>query len=392
MLIAVTSSDEINMVACQLAHTLFHTPTKISRVREHDYLVFKNKIFSDKSIPIDVLISPEQLVTDHVNRLLENQGTLEVVNFADDAAQLVSVRIPSECSLIGQESSYLSTLMPTAAACIVGIFRRGRPLLLTQKPLIEVGDEVFVIAATKDARSVVNKLGLGGRPHKKVMIAGGGNIGARLARVTQSRYQVKIIERDINRCNWLATQLQHTVVIHGNASDHKLLIGEGIDSIDFFCALTDNDETNIMTSMLTRRLGAGTVMTLINNPAYVNLIRGGVIDIAISPQQTTVGVILTHVRRGDVVNVHSLQHGSAEALEAIAHGDRSTSKVVGRTIGSIHLPAFATIGAVVRKRQFLMAHQDLVIEDEDHVIMFLTEKKRVNEVDRLFQVGLTFFR
>ncbi|MCF7981812.1 MAG: Trk system potassium transporter TrkA [Pseudomonadales bacterium] len=391
MIIAVTNSDEINMIACQLSSTLFHTPTKIGRVREHDYLDYKDQLFCNKSIPIDVLISPEQLVTDHLNLLLKHQGALQVLNFANGAVQMFSIRIAHNSGLIGHAPSYLAELIPNISAQIVGIFRQGQPVFFHQKPILAEDDEVFIVTASEDTQSIIQQLSRTDHPFRKVMIAGGGNIGARLGLAIQSQYQVKIIERNINRCNTLAKILDNTLMIHGSASDSALLSDEGIDDIDFFCALTDNDETNIMASLLAKRLGAKKVMTLINNPAYVDLVQGGIIDIAVSPQQTTVGSILAHVRRGDMVNVHPLRQGSMEALEAVAHGERHNSKVVGRTIGAIKLPHEAVIGAVVREGKTLMAHQEMCIEDGDHIIMLLSEKKRFREVERLFQVGLTFF-
>ena len=193
------------------------------------------------------------------------------------------------------------------------------------------------------------------------------------------------------RCNSLAKSLDNTIVLQGSASDKELLLEENIEDTDVFCALTNDDEANIMASMLAKRLGARTVMTLINNPAYVDLVQGGVIDIAISPQQTTIGSLLTHVRRGDVAAVHSLRRGAAEAIEAVAHGDKRTSKVVGKTIEDIDLPAGTTIGAIVRKDEVLIAHDDIVVENDDHVVLFLVDKRKISEVERLFQVGLGFF-
>lgn len=229
------------------------------------------------------------------------------------------------------------------------------------------------------------------RPYKRIMIAGGGNIGARLAGTIEDDFQVKIIERFEDRAHYLANKLKKSIVLHGSASDKDLLLEENIEDSDVFCALTNDDEANIMASMLAKRLGVRTVMTLINNPAYVDLVQGGVIDIAISPQQTTIGSLLTHVRRGDVVAVHSLRRGAAEALEAVAHGDSRSSKVVGKSIEEIDLPQGCSIGAIVRNDEVLMAHDDIIVENGDHVILFLVDKKKIAQVERLFQVGLTFF-
>ncbi|MEH6576227.1 MAG: Trk system potassium transporter TrkA [Amphritea sp.] len=391
MLIAVTNSDEVNMIACQVAYTLYNIPTKIARVREHDYLRHNKAIFTDKSIPVDVLISPEELVTKHIRRLIEHPGALQVLDFADGLAQLVAVRAYYGGPLVGREISFLRAHMPAVDTRVAAIFRQGSPIIPKGDTVIEADDEVFFIAAKKDIRAVMSELRRLDRPYKRIIIAGGGNIGARLANTIEDHFQVKIIERDIRRCNSLAKRLDNTIVLHGSASDKELLLEENIEDTDVFCALTNDDEANIMASMLAKRLGARTVMTLINNPAYVDLVQGGVIDIAISPQQTTIGSLLTHVRRGDVAAVHSLRRGAAEALEAVAHGDKRSSKVVGRAIEEIDLPAGTTIGAIVRNDEVLIAHDDVVVENDDHVILFLVDKRKIGEVERLFQVGLGFF-
>ena len=193
------------------------------------------------------------------------------------------------------------------------------------------------------------------------------------------------------RTEELSNELEKTIVLYGDAADQDLLLEENIEKTDVFCALTNDDEANILSSMLAKRRGARKVMTLINRAAYVDLIQSGDIDIAISPQQATIGSLLTHIRRGDVVKVHSLRRGAAEAIEAIAHGDETTSKVVGRKIEDLKLPPDTTIGAIVRGDEVVIAHHDTVIESDDHVIMFLTDKSCIQEVERLFQVGVTFF-
>ncbi len=391
MLIAVTNSDEVNMIACQVAQTLFNVPTKIARVREHDYLQRDKAIFDNKAIPIDVLISPEELVTMHIKRMIQHPGALQVLDFAEGQAQLVAVKAYYGGPLVGREIAYLRAHMPNIDTRVAAIFRQDRPIIPTGDTVIEADDEVFFIAARKDIRAVMSELRRLDNPYKRVIIAGGGNIGARLASTIENQMQVKIIERDIGRCNLLARQLDKTIVLHGSASDRDLLLEENIEDTDVFCALTNDDEANIMASMLAKRLGVRTVMTLINNPAYVDLVQGGAIDIAISPQQTTIGALLTHVRRGDVAAVHSLRRGAAEALEAVAHGDPRSSKVVGRMIEEIALPAGTTIGAIIRKDEVLIAHDDVVVENGDHVILFLIDNRRINDVERLFQVGLTFF-
>lgn len=390
MLIAVTSSDEVNMVACQVAHTLFRTPTKIARVRAAAYLTRKG-LFSNEAVPVDVLISPEQVVTDHIRRLIVYPGALQVLEFAGGQAQLVAVKAYYGGPLVGQELGFLRRHIPNVDTRVAAIYRRNRAIIPRGDTVIEADDEVFFIAARKDIRAVMSELRKVERDFRRVLIAGGGNIGQRLAEQLEHSHQVKIIEHDLERCTLLSERLDRTVVLHGSATSKRLLIEENIEDCDIFCALTNDDEVNIMSSMLAKRLGAKKVLTLINNAAYVDLVQGGEIDIAISPQQATIGGLLTHVRRGDIVNVHSLRRGAAEAIEAIAHGDARSSKVVGRTIDEIDLPAGTTIGAVVRGKDVLIAHGDVLVESGDHVILFVVDKRRIRDVERLFQVGLTFF-
>jgi len=389
MIIAVTNSDETNMIACQLAYTLFHTPTKIARVRAQEYLDYP-KIFNQEALPIDVTISPEQLVTDYIRRLIDNPGALQVLDFAGGRAQLVAVSAYYGGPLVGHELRTLTDHMPKADARVAAIFRRGRPIEPDGHTVIEAGDEVFFIAARKHIRKVMSELRKLDQPVKRVILAGGGNIGKRLASVLEQKYQVKIIERGLERAKKLSEDLDKTIVLQGDAADEELLMNENIENTDVFCSLTNDEEANILSAMLAKRLGARKVMSLINRASYVDLVESDVLDIAISPQLATIGSLLTHIRRGDVVVVHSLRRGAAEAIEAVAHGDNRTSKVVGRTIEDIKLPKGTTIGAVVRGEEVIIAHHDVIIEAEDHVILFLMDKSRINEVEKLFQVGITF--
>lgn len=391
MLIAVTNSDETNMVACQIAAILYSTPTKISRVRASAY-ISNHKLFGKEGgFPIDVMISPEHLVTRHITRLVEYPGALQVLEFSKGLVKLVAIRATEGGPLVGRELSYLRTHMPRIETRVAAIFRKDRAIMPYGDTVLEDGDEVFFIAGANHIRSVMSELQPLVKNYKRVFICGGGNIGQRLAHTLENRYQVKLLERNHERCVLLSENLRKTVVLEGNAADKDILLEENIENTDVFCAVTNDDEANIMASLLAKRLGARKVFTLINNPDYVDLIQGGEIDVAISPQQTTIGSLLTHVRRGDVVNVHSLRRGAAEAIEAIAHGDQKSSKVVGRRLDEINLPQGTTIGAIVRHNEVLIAHNRLRIQPDDHVILFLVDKSRVREVEKLFSVGLTFF-
>jgi trk system potassium uptake protein TrkA len=392
MLVAVTNSDEVNMVACQVAHSLFKTPTKISRIRAQDYTQHK-EMFGNTGIPVDVFISPEQLVTNYIKRLLEFPGALQVLDFANAKAKLVGVKAYYGGPLVGQELRYLREHLRSGVDTrVAAIYRKGQAIMPQATTVIEADDEVFFIAAKKDIRTVMAELRRSEAPYKRVIIAGGGNIGARLAQVLEPFYSVKLIDHNLKRCMRLSEKVKSkTIILNGSVTDKELLLEANIENTDVFCALTNDDEVNVMSSMLAKQLGARKVMTLINKAEYVDLVQGEGIDIAISPSLTTIGSLLTHVRRGDVANVHSLRRGAAEAIEAIAHGDKSTSKVVGRRLDEIALPEGTTIGAIVRDEQVKIAHGDVVIESDDHVILFVLDKKRIPDVERLFQVELGFF-
>lgn len=389
MLIAVTDSDETNMVACQVAYTVFHTPTKIARVRALGYLSHP-QLFQQEALPVDVLISPEQLITEYIESLITHPGALQVLDFADKKVQLVGVKAYYGGPLVGHELSTIKTHMPSVEIRVAAIYRRDRAIIPQGNTVIEADDEVFFVAAPECIRAMISELRRLDKPYKRIMIVGGGNIGKRLAQALENDYQVKLIDHNTIRAHDLAKELDKTIVLNGDASDGNLLTEENIDNTDIFCSVTNDEEANILSAMLAKRLGARKVMALINRAAYVDLIQGGEIDIAISPQQSTISSLLAHVRRGDVVKVHSLRRGAAEAIEAIAHGDKTTSKVVGRQIDDLKLPYGTTIGAIVRGNKVIIAHHNTVIEPEDHVILFLIDKKYISDVEKLFQVGITF--
>lgn len=389
MILAVTNSDEINMIACQVAYTLFHTPTKIARVRNAEYLN-NTPLFAQEALPIDVLISPEQVVTEYIERLIRYPGSLQVLDFAEGNAQMVGVKAFRQGPLSGRSISELREYMPQIEYRISAIFREGQAIIPKGDTLIHANDELFILGAPKHIRALMKTIRSMEKNVHRIMLAGGGNIGMRLALALENHYSVKLIELSPERAHMASEELTNTVVLLGDAADEELLYEENIQDMDVFCALTNADEANIISSMLAKRLGANKVMSLINRAAYVDLVQSNMIDIAISPQQATIGNLLSHIRRGDVVVVHSLRRGAAEAIEAIAHGDKNSSKVVGRQIDEIPLPEDTSIGAIVRDGEVIIAHHDTVVLSEDHLILLVADKRRVIEVERLFQVGITF--
>lgn len=390
MLIAVTSSDEVNMMACQIAYSLFRTPMRIARVRASGYLQHQ-ELFTPELIPVDVLISPEQLITDYIYRLISNPGTLQVIDFAEGKVRLVSVKAFHEGPLVGHEIRKLKEHLPEVKVRIAAIFRQGKAIIPSGNTVIEANDEIFVIASAQHIRAVVSELRSVDRPYKRIMIAGGGNVGKRLANaLEEGRYQVKIIEKSPEVAKDLAETLNKAIVLEGDAADEALLMEENIGDTDIFCALTNDDEANILSAMLAKRLGARKVMSLVNRTVYVDLVESANIDHAVSPQQITIGALLAHVRGGDIVSVHSLRKGAAEVIEVIAHGDKQNSRVVGRKRVDLKLPPGATIGAIVRDDVVIIPHQDIVIEENDHVILFLADKRYISAIEKMFQVGVSY--
>ncbi|MEZ5626914.1 Trk system potassium transporter TrkA [Denitromonas sp.] len=400
LLIAVTQSDQTNLCACRIARTLFNLPTRIARLRSSDF-VDHPELLNLENFAVDFSICPEQIVTDYIRRLIEFPEALQVVDFADGALSLIAVRAFEGGPLVGHPIKALRYHMPNVEVRVSAIYRQGEPIIPEGDTFIQPGDEVFCLAASANIRRVMRELTHIDRPMRRIMIAGGGNIGLRLARAIESDYEVKILEYDKRRAEAIAIELHNTLVLRGDSTDENLLENENIDEMDMFVALTNDEEDNIMSASLAKRMGARRTLALINRKSYVDLVQGGHIDIAISPAQTSIGSLLAHVRRGDVVAVHSLRRGAAEALEIIAHGDEKNSKVVGRAIEDIRLPRGATIGALVRmegatedspgRPNVLMAHHDTVIEPEDHLIVFCTSKKLVRQVEKLFQVDFSFF-
>lgn len=402
MILAVTQSDETNLVACKLAATMFNIPTKIARIRAADYLSHP-EIFAAENFSVDTVICPEQVLTDYIAKLIEFPESLQVLEFAGGLVSLVAVRAFHGGPLVGKELQTIRKHLPNLDTRVAAIFRQDSPILPDATTVIEAGDEVFFIAATENIRGIMRELRRMDKPVKRVMIGGGGNIGRRLAKAIEDRYEVKIIEYSKTGAEQLAAELKTTLVLVGDVTDEDLLQAENIGDMDMYCALTNDDENNIMSSLLAKRMGVRRVVALINRGSYVNLVQAGQIDIAISPAQATIGTLLAHVRHGDCVAVHSLRRGAAEALELVAHGDFKSSKVVGRRIEQINLPAGTTIGAIVRTgkqaagtgksaadRQVLIAHHDTMIESDDHVIVFVINKRMVSKVEQLFQVNLGF--
>ncbi|WP_373019303.1 Trk system potassium transporter TrkA [Thiomicrorhabdus sp.] len=389
MLIAATQNDETNILACHIAHLVYKTNTKIARVRSRSYLDHPelfSRDYNTDTLPIDVLISPETLVTNYILQLIEYPGSLQVIDFAGGKVRLIAVRAFKGSLLVDKKIKELKNYLPKDVKTrIVAIYRKDEVVMPNGDATIKADDEVFFLAEPKYIPVIVEELRRHKeRPSRNIMIAGGGNIGFSLAKALENKHQVKLIDHNIQQARQVAETLDNTIIIHGDVSDKDLLLEENIDEIDLFVAVTNSDEANIISGMLAKKLGVRRVIALVNNQSYIELIQLNSIDVAISADQITTSKLLHYMRQGDTVQAASLRRGAAETMEVIAHGSENSSKVIGQRIGEINWPKDITVGCIIRGEQVLIAHRDLEIEAEDHVILFLTEPNSAPDVAKLF--------
>ncbi|OSI35663.1 Trk system potassium transporter TrkA [Neisseria dumasiana] len=398
LMLALTRSDETNIVACKMAAGLFNIPGRIARVRSTDYLEYRapgsNEYDNSLSLfDITESISPEQLVTERLVGLISYTSALQVLRFANDRARMVIVQARKGGLLVNREISQINKHLPEGVDCqICAIYRNNHLIVPSAKTVIIEGDEVFFVAATEYVAAIMRELRPREQQNRRIMIAGGGNIGYRLAKQLENQYDIKIIEFNRPRAEWLAEHLDNALVLQGSASDETLLEAEYIDEIDVFCALTNDDENNIMSSLLAKNLGAKRVISIVNRSSYVDLLEGNKIDIVVSPHLITIGSILAHIRRGDVVAVHPLRRGTAEAIEVVVHGDKHTSALVGRRVSEIKWPQGCHFAALVRDNQVIMGHkEDAEMADGDHIIFFVSRRRVLRELEKLIEVKMGFF-
>ena len=404
MLLALTRSDETNLVACKLAAELFNIPQRIARVRLTDYLEYGREnadlatlddelSSSLNAFAVTDSIHPEHLVTEHLIGLLSYARALQVLPFAGDQVRMIIVQVKAEDEIVGKTLEKVMTMLPEHSDCqICAIYRSTRMIVPQPSTVILEGDEICFVADAQYMATVMYVLFHYKQSNHRIMIAGGGSIGYRLAKHMEDKFNVKIIEYNENRAEWLAENLDNALVLHGSATDEDLLNREYIDEIDVFCALTNDDENNIMAGLLAKNLGAKRVISIINRSRYVDLLTGNQIDIVVSPHQITIGSVLSHVRRGDIAAVYPLRRGTAEAIEVVVHGDKHTSALVGRRVDEVKWPAGCHIAAIVRGDEVIMGRDhSQTLHDGDHIVFFVSRRRVLRELEKLIQVKMGFF-
>lgn len=398
ILIAATQHDETNICACQTAHFLFKTETKIARIRSKDYFEAK-ELFNleeheediEDAFAIDLMISPETLVTDSIMQLIQYPGSLQVIDFADQKVQLVALKTRQGGPLVGKKIHEIKNFFPADINFrIVAIYRQDEVVLPNGDATINIGDEVFFLAEPEDISRITNEfIRSKQKKVRNIMIAGGGNIGFELARQLENakQFQGKIIEQNLSRAREIAEVLDNTIIIHGDVADRELLLEENIDETDLFIAVTNKDEANIISSMMAKKLGVKRVIALVNNQSYTELIHLNSIDIALSADRITTNNLLHYMRKGKTIKASTLRRGTAEAMEIVVHGTPATSKIIGRQLCEIEWPNGVTIGCIIRAEKVIFAHRDLELAEDDHVILFASDRTKINQITSLFSPG-----
>ena len=390
MIIAVTAADEVNMIACQVAHSLFNVPTKIARVRSQSYLqpIWSN-LFTRDHLPIDVIISPEIEVARAITRRLQVPGAIDVIPLANDKVRLIGVRCTSQCPLIHTPLRQLTVLFPDLAIVIIGIVRDGKAIVPGAEDQMQEGDEVFFVVDTEHVDRALSAFGRDDQEARKIVVFGGGNIGLFLAQQLETHpgTSVKVIEANKERAEFVAKTLTRSVVINGDVLDPEILEEASVAAAEAVVAVTNDDETNILAGLLAKRYGCRRTMTLINKTTYNALVSPLGIDVVISPRTITVSNILQHVRRGRIHAVHSLHEGFGELIEADA---LETSSLVGKPLKEVKLPQGVLLGAVVHNGQVISPRGNTVVQPGDRVILFATADA-VKKVEKMFSVRLEYF-
>ncbi|PPR74737.1 MAG: Trk system potassium uptake protein TrkA [Alphaproteobacteria bacterium MarineAlpha3_Bin4] len=391
MIIAVTYADEVNMVACQVAHSLFDVPTKIARVRQQSYLapIWAN-LFSRDHMPIDVIISPEIEVARAVSRRLQVPGAFEMIPLVDDRVKLIGVRCQDDCPLVNTPLRQLTQLFPELNIVIVGLMRDGKAIVPSSDDQMLPGDEAYFVVDSDQVARAMAAFGHEETEARRLLIFGGGNIGLFLAQEIERDHEwvkAKIIETDRDRAEQIASELERTTVIQGDVLDPEILEEAAVGVTETVVAVTNDDETNILASLLAKRYGCKRAITLINAGTYEPLISSLEIDVAVSPRNITVSTILQHVRRGRIHSVHTLREGFGELIEAEA---LETSELVGKPLRDVKLPAGVLLGAIVRDGEMICPKGSTIVQAKDRVVLFATSEV-IRKVEKMFSVQLEYF-
>ncbi|MGF0538201.1 Trk system potassium transporter TrkA [Agrobacterium sp. ES01] len=391
MLIAVTLYDEINMIACQVAHSLFNVPTKIARIRSQNYMQPEySDLFSRDHLPIDVIISPEIEVGKMVLRRISFPGATDVVRFADDHISMVAIECMEDCPVLNTPLNQLSQLFPDLMATVTGIYRNGKLYVAHSTDQLLVGDLAYVICQRDHTRRTLGLFGHEEQEAGRMVIAGGGNIGYYVARTIedmQPKTKIKIIESERERAVMVSDQLNNTIVINGSALDQNILQQADIQDADLMVALTNSDQTNILSAAMAKRLGCRSAMALINNSSFQEITASIGIDAYINPKAVTISRVLQHVRKGRIRSVYAIQKGEAEVIEAEA---LETSPLVGVPFRDLELPSGIRIGAVYRGGTVIRPDGNLKIKTGDRVVLFATAES-VRHVEQMFRVSIQYF-
>tara|TARA_Y100000996_G_scaffold388026_1_gene347284 strand:- start:1245 stop:2615 length:1371 start_codon:yes stop_codon:yes gene_type:complete len=388
MIIAVTGSDEVNMAACHIAKTVYKVPKRIARLRANEYLRMEEG-FDKSSFSINDVISPNILLTDYVKNILDHPGAFQAFNFASGLVKVIAATVLPDGPLSGKNLSEFKKHMPNVDVKVAAIYRDKKYIIPSGDTPILPEDDVFFIATEENMRFMSELKKSTEKPHN-VIIAGGGRVGSALAKKLETIYDLKLIEKDQYAAKKVAETLSSTVVLNNDIADETLLKNENIEDVDYFCAVTNDDQMNILSAKLAKDMGAKKTIAIVNKSSYRNLVSKE-IDIVVSPEDVTIGSLLASARSSDIVNVHQLGLGDAEVMEIIVHGDSKTSKLVDKKISEIDLPKKTIIGAIVRKEKVILANNDLVIKADDHIIIFVLEKKDIPKIEKMFQVSVGFF-
>ena len=391
MIIAVTLYDEVNIVACEVAHALFNVPTKIARIRAQSYLhSHYQHLFSREHMPIDVIISPELEVGEMVLRRIALPGVSDVVRLADDKIAVLAIECLEDCPVVNTQLAQLTTLFPDLDATVIAIVHDGELSIAHSDDQLASGDTAYVATPTAQIQRTLALFGHEEPEATRIVIAGGGNIGLYVAQTIEARQprtKIKLIEASLKRASRIADRLHRSLVLHGSALDQRLLHEAEIEDADLIVALTNDDQVNMLAGVMAKRLGCKSDLVLINNPDYLGLTKSLGIDAHISPRSVTISRVLQHVRRGRIRAVHSVQNGKGEIIEAEA---LETSPMVGAALRDLDLPEGIRIGAVFRGGQILRPDGDLRVKPQDRVVLFATAET-VKQVEQMFRVSLEFF-